>query len=109
MTATVNTLTPCSIPKPEYDSPPVYDPDAIHTYVYPSKFFTLPKATQLTPVRAANYPERKYQFAIVKRALSYNTLVCLPTGLGKTFIAAVVMYNFKRYNAHSSTYDQHTL
>ena len=26
-----------------------------------------------------------------------NTLVCLPTGLGKTFIAAVVMYNFYRW------------
>lgn len=26
-----------------------------------------------------------------------NTLVVLPTGLGKTFIAAVVMYNFYRW------------
>ncbi|XP_043669530.1 Fanconi anemia group M protein isoform X1 [Vespula pensylvanica] len=44
-----------------------------------------------------NYPVREYQFNIVKRALYYNTLVCLPTGLGKTFIAAVVMYNFWRW------------
>ena len=35
--------------------------------------------------------------AIVEQALLRNTLVCLPTGLGKTFIAAVVMYNFFRW------------
>ncbi|XP_014481108.1 PREDICTED: Fanconi anemia group M protein isoform X2 [Dinoponera quadriceps] len=44
-----------------------------------------------------NYPVREYQYNIVKTALYYNTLVCLPTGLGKTFIAAVVMYNFWRW------------
>ncbi|KAG8042322.1 hypothetical protein G9C98_004956 [Cotesia typhae] len=44
-----------------------------------------------------NYPVREYQFSIVKTALFQNTLVCLPTGLGKTFIAAVVMYNFWRW------------
>ena len=44
-----------------------------------------------------NYPVRDYQFTIVERALMENTLVCLPTGLGKTFIAAVVMYNFYRW------------
>ena len=42
-------------------------------------------------------PERQYQYAIVQAALLHNTLVCLPTGLGKTFIAAVVMYNFWRW------------
>ena len=41
-----------------------------------------------------NYPVRDYQFNIVQKSLFTNTLVCLPTGLGKTFIAAVVMYNF---------------
>ena len=44
-----------------------------------------------------NYPVREYQFTIVENALMRNTLVCLPTGLGKTFIAAVVMYNFYRW------------
>ena len=44
-----------------------------------------------------NYPVRDYQFNIVQKALFKNTLVCLPTGLGKTFIAAVVMYNFYRW------------
>ncbi|MGH0191964.1 UNVERIFIED_CONTAM: hypothetical protein FKN15_001322 [Acipenser sinensis] len=44
-----------------------------------------------------NYPVREYQFSISQAALFQNTLVCLPTGLGKTFIAAVVMYNFYRW------------
>ncbi|CAG9813734.1 unnamed protein product [Phaedon cochleariae] len=44
-----------------------------------------------------NYPVRDYQFNIVQKALLENTLVSLPTGLGKTFIAAVVMYNFFRW------------
>lgn len=34
---------------------------------------------------------------MVKEALFKNTLVVLPTGLGKTFIAAVVMYNIYRW------------
>ncbi len=44
-----------------------------------------------------NYPVRQYQFNVVRESLYKNTLVVLPTGLGKTFIAAVVMYNFYRW------------
>ncbi|KAH8264301.1 hypothetical protein KR038_006360 [Drosophila bunnanda] len=44
-----------------------------------------------------NLPLRSYQHSIVHAALYKNTLVVLPTGLGKTFIAAVVMYNFYRW------------
>ncbi|KAH8384522.1 hypothetical protein KR200_003494 [Drosophila serrata] len=44
-----------------------------------------------------NLPLRSYQHSIVHSALYKNTLVVLPTGLGKTFIAAVVMYNFYRW------------
>ncbi|CAL8273236.1 unnamed protein product [Merluccius merluccius] len=44
-----------------------------------------------------NYPVREYQLRISEAALFRNTLVCLPTGLGKTFIASVVMYNFYRW------------
>jgi Fanconi anemia group M protein len=44
-----------------------------------------------------NYEIRDYQYNIVQKALFTNTLVSLPTGLGKTFIAAVVMYNFYRW------------
>ena len=42
-------------------------------------------------------PERAYQMEIIQTALLQNTLVCLPTGLGKTLIAAVVMHNFMRW------------
>lgn len=44
-----------------------------------------------------NVPLRDYQLAITKTALFSNTLVALPTGLGKTLIAAVVMYNYFRW------------
>ncbi|NXM41577.1 FANCM protein, partial [Gymnorhina tibicen] len=43
-----------------------------------------------------NLPVRPYQERMAGAALLANTLVCLPTGLGKTFVAAVVMYNFYR-------------
>lgn len=51
--------------------------DKVNTWTYPT-----------------NKPIRSYQQAIVKTCLFYNTLVSVPTGLGKTFIAAVVMYNY---------------
>ena len=41
--------------------------------------------------------ERQYQMDIIRTSLFNNTLVCLPTGLGKTLIAAVVMHNFTRW------------
>lgn len=44
-----------------------------------------------------DHPLRDYQFNISRTALFSNTLVALPTGLGKTFIAAVVMYNYFRW------------
>ncbi|KAJ0976925.1 hypothetical protein J5N97_012399 [Dioscorea zingiberensis] len=44
-----------------------------------------------------NVPLRDYQFSITKSALFSNTLVALPTGLGKTLIAAVVMFNYFRW------------
>ena len=42
-------------------------------------------------------PERKYQIMAISKALLSNTLICFPTGLGKTLIAAVVMNNFVRW------------
>jgi Fanconi anemia group M protein len=61
-------------------SAPALDPATTHSWIYP-----------------LNVPLRTYQHAIVSEALFKNTLVCLPTGLGKTFIAAAVMYNFRRW------------
>ncbi|KAL2020852.1 hypothetical protein VTK56DRAFT_7843 [Thermocarpiscus australiensis] len=42
-------------------------------------------------------PIRDYQFSIVKNGLFNNTLVALPTGLGKTFIAATIILNYFRW------------
>lgn len=44
-----------------------------------------------------NMPIRGYQRAAVEMALYKNAMLVLPTGFGKTFIAAVVMYNFHRW------------
>ncbi|MCJ1481030.1 3'-5' DNA helicase [Schaereria dolodes] len=40
---------------------------------------------------------RDYQYNIVARGLYHNLLVALPTGLGKTFIAAAIMLNWYRW------------
>lgn len=57
------------------------DTEAMKTWVYP---------TNLGPIR-------DYQYTIVNTGLFNNTLVALPTGLGKTFIAATIMLNFFRW------------
>lgn len=44
-----------------------------------------------------DYADREYQLEITAAALFQNTLVSLPTGMGKTFIAAVVMHNYYRF------------
>ncbi|CAG9795286.1 unnamed protein product [Diatraea saccharalis] len=55
------------------------------------------KITGKTWIYPTNYPVRDYQLNIIKASILKNTLVSLPTGLGKTFIAAVIMYNFYRW------------
>ncbi|KAI0100403.1 hypothetical protein GGR51DRAFT_532791 [Nemania sp. FL0031] len=57
------------------------DQEALKTWVYPTNLG----------------PTRDYQFSIVKNGLFNNTLVALPTGLGKTFIAATIMLNYFRW------------
>ncbi|QRW05020.1 Helicase conserved C-terminal domain [Ceratobasidium sp. AG-Ba] len=53
------------------------DPKTVDTWIFP-----------------LNKEKRDYQFNIIKHCLFQNTLVSLPTGLGKTFIAGTVMLNF---------------
>lgn len=55
-----------------------FNPETIRTYIYPT-----------------NHPKRDYQFDIIRACLTDNCLVALPTGLGKTFVAGVVMLNCK--------------
>ncbi|KAL5888411.1 3'-5' DNA helicase [Pyricularia oryzae] len=70
---------------PEVPTHHALDPEALKTWVYP---------TNLGPIR-------DYQFSIVKNGLFNNTLVALPTGLGKTFIAATVILNFFRWTRNA--------
>lgn len=42
-----------------------------------------------------NFPLREYQWDITNAAVCENTLVSLPTGLGKTLIASALIANFK--------------
>ncbi|CAI9549043.1 unnamed protein product, partial [Staurois parvus] len=65
---------------PDIQNLPGFDLSAGRVWIYPT-----------------NYPIREYQLTMAHTSLFHNTLVCLPTGLGKTFIAAVVMYNFYRW------------
>ncbi|KAG7343877.1 Hef nuclease [Nitzschia inconspicua] len=66
------------------EGPVPLDKELAKTYIYPQH---------------DDYPIRQYQLEMTETALNYNTLVSLPTGLGKTHIAAVVMYNFYRWFA----------
>jgi hypothetical protein len=63
----------------------------------------------MTVIREFVYPDtaevREYQRIISQNALLKNTLVVLPTGLGKTLIAAVVMYNYYRFSPSSCQID----
>ncbi|XP_022090579.1 Fanconi anemia group M protein-like isoform X2 [Acanthaster planci] len=81
--ATVAVLSPQEQPIPRATQPedlPGFDASAGEIWIYPT-----------------NLPVRDYQYNIVQQALFKNTMVSLPTGLGKTFVAAVVMYNFYRW------------
>ncbi|KAI3367642.1 hypothetical protein L3Q82_026489 [Scortum barcoo] len=74
------TLSPIPSSGRTYPDFPGFDSSSAKVWIYPT-----------------NYPVREYQLKISEAALFQNTLVCLPTGLGKTFIASVVMYNFYRW------------
>lgn len=52
-------------------------------------------------VYPVNMPVRDYQRNIIRKALTRNMICALPTGLGKTFIASVIMLNFWRWTKSS--------
>ncbi|KAE9381379.1 P-loop containing nucleoside triphosphate hydrolase protein [Stipitochalara longipes BDJ] len=66
---------------PEAPTHHALNEEALRTWVYPTNLGTI----------------RDYQYSIVKHGLFNNLLVALPTGLGKTFIAATIMLNFFRW------------
>ncbi|KAK6435251.1 3'-5' DNA helicase [Oleoguttula sp. CCFEE 5521] len=59
------------------------DAEEMKTWVYPTNLGSI----------------RDYQLNIVTRGMFHNTLVALPTGLGKTFIAATIMLNWYRWTS----------
>lgn len=66
------------------EEPPTHhllNPDALQTWIYPTNLGSI----------------REYQYGIVAKGLYHNLLVALPTGLGKTFIAATIMLNWYRW------------
>ena len=70
------------------EEPPTHhklDQEAMKTWVYPINLGTI----------------RDYQYSIVARGLYHNMLVALPTGLGKTFIAATIMLNWFRWTTEA--------
>ena len=75
-------------PMANREEPPTHhklDREALTTWVYPTNLGTI----------------RDYQYSIVHKSLYHNTLVALPTGLGKTFIAATIMLNWFRWTSDS--------
>lgn len=69
---------------PEKNEPPTHhklNSDTLETWWYPTNLGTT----------------RDYQFNIAQKGLFHNLLVALPTGLGKTFIAATIMLNWFRW------------
>ncbi len=73
---------------PILNEPPTHhelNTDALQTWVYPTNLGSI----------------RDYQFNITQKGLFHNLLVALPTGLGKTFIAATVMLNWYRWTKQS--------
>ncbi|KHJ34744.1 putative atp-dependent dna helicase mph1 [Erysiphe necator] len=70
---------------PEPPTHHILDPENLKTWVYPMNLGAI----------------RDYQYSIVKNGLFHNLLVALPTGLGKTFIAATIMLNYFRWTKTS--------
>ncbi|CAB9501541.1 helicase MPH1 [Seminavis robusta] len=62
----------------------------------PVPFDTSTTSTWVYPIHP-KYAKRDYQFEMAKSGVLEDTLICLPTGLGKTLVGAVVMYNFYRW------------
>lgn len=78
------------------DENPLFDPEEAKKPPKPMKLLPDREACK-TFVYPTNKSLRKYQYDIIAKAFFTDTLVALPTGLGKTFLAAVLMYNYYRW------------
>lgn len=66
--------------RPEFALYPELSSSSSHTFMY-----------------MRNFDTRDYQIEISLSAVTQNTLIVIPTGLGKTFIAAMLIINFYRW------------
>ncbi|UZJ54810.1 hypothetical protein CBS101457_004130 [Exobasidium rhododendri] len=73
-------------------APPPLEPEGLKRMKIP-----IDRVAAKSWIYPTNKEKRDYQFNIVQRALFNNVLVALPTGLGKTLIAAVVILNYYRW------------
>ncbi|KAJ7102172.1 hypothetical protein B0H15DRAFT_768181 [Mycena belliarum] len=90
-----------------YDDEEEEEEETVEFEQFPAPFVSLgyPPPMKLKPdlleakhwIYPLNQPKRDYQYNIVKHCLFDNTIVALPTGLGKTFIAGVIMLNYYRW------------
>lgn len=91
---------PAPPPEPDADGDPAEDAllaaAALEAEAGPS-FAAGPAGALWVFPRGGRLEERAYQVRAARAALLSNTLLCLPTGLGKTLVAAVVLYNFHRW------------
>ncbi|KAI1315684.1 hypothetical protein EDD11_000458 [Mortierella claussenii] len=94
---TASSVIPRSDPQNDFAEDIFRSPEAVPLVVQPPTHHAIDQRAILTWQYPINYSKRDYQYNIIRRALFTNTLVSLPTGLGKTFIAAVVMLNFFRW------------
>ena len=54
------------------------------------------------PKHMFNFKPRPYQVEIVEEAVKQNSIICLATGTGKTFISAMVIK--EKYDGHHLPY-----
>lgn len=78
------------------DENPLFDPEEAKKPPKPMKLLPDREACK-TFIYPTNKSLRKYQYDIIAKAFFTDALVALPTGLGKTFLAAVLMFNFYRW------------
>lgn len=77
-------IRPLSRPSGEPPTHHALNAEALNAYIYPT-----------------NYPIRDYQRNIISKSLTQNIICAVPTGLGKTFIASVVMLNWYRWTTRA--------
>jgi ERCC4-related helicase len=86
-----------ALPQPPQAPPPLPAPAPVPDTLHGSCRAVFDPAAGQTWEFPAAVAARGYQVAAIESALLANTVLVLPTGLGKTLVAAVVIHNFCRW------------